>query len=156
MPEEIKDLELRVSQGDAKACLSLARLYRDGTRVERDEAKAVEYFKMGGENGDTECVWSLANLYMFRSKEKNYAEAMKAFIKLHDMGEEMAAFDGLETISGMLASQVVLGVKNAFGAASDVKRGEESLELLRQIYMFVQKHRAKVQTDGVGRNLAVT
>ena len=76
--ELIKMLNLAHEKGDVEAAYYLGQFYANGYLVEKDMAKAFEWFKQAAENGYSDGINNLALCYMYgRGTEKNYEEAVE-------------------------------------------------------------------------------
>jgi TPR repeat protein len=60
---ELDRLRVAAQQGDSTAQLTLARKYRDGEGVERDEAQAVSWLQQAARLGNSDAQYELDNAY---------------------------------------------------------------------------------------------
>jgi uncharacterized protein len=72
------ELEWDCVEGDSQSCFDLATIYRDGTQVERDQIKAMEYYGKACDAGNTEGCIIAADNYEHAAKSINMDEAVSS------------------------------------------------------------------------------
>ena len=81
-------------QGDVDAQYNLAVCYENGTGVERDEQKAVEWYKKAAEQGDARAQFNLALCYKNGiGVEKDEQKAVEWYKEAAEQGDAIAQFN---------------------------------------------------------------
>lgn len=87
---EIEMLEQEVKRGNIHALYNIGFMYLVGEDVEKDEAKAVQYFKKGCTHQDGRCMQALAMCYRYgdgvEQDESRTLYWLKAGAKIEDPG----------------------------------------------------------------------
>lgn len=85
-------LKLQASQGDFSAIQTLARMYYWGSRgLERDVARAVEFYRMAAEQNQPSALYDYGIILMKgHGVEKNVSQAVKMLKKAADLGYTQA------------------------------------------------------------------
>ncbi|MEL7048553.1 MAG: tetratricopeptide repeat protein [Pseudomonadota bacterium] len=61
--EAFERWEALAKKGNAQGILNLANMYQAGKGVPKDLAKALEWYKKGGDQGDPQCLFNVAEAY---------------------------------------------------------------------------------------------
>lgn len=84
--------ELAHEKGDLRAQVSMGILYEEGTFVEQDERKALEYYLMAAGNGSTGAMNNIGNFYLHgKGVEKDYDQAFAWYQKATELSGNAAA-----------------------------------------------------------------
>ncbi len=83
----IDDLILSAVEGDRNAQLYLARAYRDGNDVEKDEFESMRWFEAAAKNGHRRAKYELAILLESEGPVHDTERAIKLLKELSDAGD---------------------------------------------------------------------
>ena len=80
--------------GDARGQAYLAIMYRDGNGVQKDYAKAVEYYTLAAEQDNLTALNNLAILYLEgKGVEADETKAMELYTRAAELGEPYAQYN---------------------------------------------------------------
>jgi len=101
---QIKWLTQAANQGDIEAQCALATLYREGTRFERDLAKANRYARQAATHGHPLCQYRMFTLY------KDGQDGISQNDKLANKWLTLAAMKGYSNAQGLLGARYFSGI----------------------------------------------
>ncbi len=84
--------ELAHEEGDLRAQVSMGVLYEEGTFVEQDDRKALEYYLMAAGNGSTGAMNNIGNFFLHgKGVAKDYGKAFAWYQKAAELSGNAAA-----------------------------------------------------------------
>ena len=87
-----EDCRKAAEQGDAKSQYELGKCYEFGKGVEKDQAKAVEWYQKAAEKGDATGQLAIGLCYEIgKGVEKDPAKAVEWYRKAAEQGQEWGA-----------------------------------------------------------------
>ncbi|MEW5249960.1 tetratricopeptide repeat protein [Microbulbifer discodermiae] len=108
-----------LERGESGAAFHLGSIYLEGAYVERDEEKAVNFFRIGADGGDAECMEAIGDLIL-EGENSKFNEAFSWYLSAVNAGGNCREKCMRVVVDGRLTGEEVEQFK--VGVLGDAKR----------------------------------